>query len=135
MVGYYIEGLPIDIRQKIFNGLEDIGSMTIKRLLEEKNGYPKYKRMGLSDEQITYQKRMAERSFVTVNNIIIDNGRSRLFKKPSDTYESSKRYLELLKREDEETLVNYFGCTWDEYIPESKLNAKFIQKYLFCGAL
>lgn len=119
MIDYYIKGLPQYIRQKIFKGLEDCGSMTIKCLLEEKNGYPKYKRMGLSDEQITYQKRMAERNLITVNNIMTDNGRPPLFKKPSDTYESSKRYLELLKREDEETLVKYFGCTWDEYIPES----------------
>lgn len=62
---------------------------------------------------------MAERNLITVNNIMTDNGRPPLFKKPSDTYESSKRYLELLKREDEETLVKYFGCTWDEYIHES----------------
>lgn len=55
MIDYYIKGLPLYIRQKIFKGLEDCGSMTIKCLLEEKNGYPKYKRMGLSDEQITYQ--------------------------------------------------------------------------------
>lgn len=121
MIDYYIKGLPMDIRQEIFNGLEDIGSMTIKCLLE-KNGYPKYKRMGLSDEQIAHQKRMAERKFITVNNIMTDNGRPPLFKEPSDTYESAKRYLELLKREDEETIAKYFGCTWEEYIPESNQN-------------
>lgn len=72
---------------------------------------------GYSDCDIIMVLQDSARDFAAVNEVMVKNGRPPLFKKSSDTYASSKRYLELLKREDEETLIKYFGCTWDEYIP------------------
>lgn len=117
VIDYYIKGLPLGVRQDIFKGLQDIGSMTIKCLLEKKEGYPKYKRMGLSDEQILNQIERAKEEFEAVNNIMMKNERYPLFEDSSDTYKASGEYIELLKKRKEEELIEKFGCTFEEYIP------------------
>jgi hypothetical protein len=116
-IDYYIKGLPLGVRQNIFRGLQGIGSMTIKCLLEKNEGYPKYKRMGLSDDKILNQIERAKKEFEAVNNIMMENERYPLFKDASDTYRASGEYVELLMKRKEEELIKKFGCTFEEYIP------------------
>lgn len=119
MIDYYIKGLPMKIRQEIFRKIDDVNPIRVNELLKKSENYKSFRVKGYSDCDIIMALQDSARDFAAVNEVMVKNGRPPLFKKPSDTYESSKRYLELLKREDEETLVKYFGCTWDEYIPES----------------
>lgn len=122
MIDYYIKGLPMDIRQEIFRRMDDVNIIRVYELMEKNNNYKSFHEIGYSDCEIIKVLQESARDFAAVNEVMVKNGRPPLFKEPSDTYESSKRYLELLKREDEETIAKYFGCTWEEYIPESNQN-------------
>lgn len=117
-IDYYIKGLPFDIRQELFNRIDSIGEMTVKCLLEKDEGYPKYKRMGLTNEEIFNQIKKTIARFEAVNDIMIANERYPLFTDPSDTFQSSQEYTEMLERKSEEELIEFFGCTWDDYEPK-----------------
>ena len=138
MIDYLIKGLPFETRQKIFKSLDDIGVMSVKSLLERPENYPKFRRMGLDDDQIKRYSSRISKKFAYVNKIMVDAGRPPLFEHPFDTYESSKRYVELLVRyhredskkinassnfgkesENEEVLIKKMGSTWNDYIPKS----------------
>ena len=93
--------------------------MTVKCLLEKDEGYPKYKRMGLTNEEIFNQIKKTIARFEAVNDIMIANERYPLFTDPSDTFQSSQEYTEMLERKSEEELIEFFGCTWDDYEPKS----------------
>ncbi len=74
-----------------------------------------------------------------MNELMVKYGRPPLFADPYDTYESSLRYVEIMRRyrqsendskypsltdfgkacEWVDVLVEKMGCTWDEYVPES----------------
>ncbi|MBQ9355067.1 MAG: hypothetical protein IJT84_05245 [Clostridia bacterium] len=138
MIDYYIKGLPFETRQKILKSLDDIGVMSVKCLLERPENYPKLRRMGLDDDQIKHYSNRISQEFACVNKIMVDAGRPPLFEDPYDTYESSKRCVELLVKyhrkeskkinassnfgkdsENEAALIKKMGCTWDDYIPKS----------------
>ena len=139
MIDYYVKNLPFDARQEIFDALEEINVNIVKKMLEKESGYPGFRRIGYTDEDIASQLRKGTLRFERVNERMIQNGRPPLFTDPSDTYESSLRYVEIMRRYREresdsilpsltdfgkrremvEVLIEKMGCTWNDYVPET----------------
>lgn len=118
-VDYYMKGLPFDVRQEILKRLQDINSVTVKKLLEKNEGYPTFKGIGCSNESILAIIKQYAGKFRNANDIMIENDRMPFFSDPDDTYNSSVEYVELLKKKTEQELEEKFGCTWEEYIPKT----------------
>lgn len=116
-IDYYIKNLSIDVRQKIFNLLREVNPSTVQKLLEKDDGYPSWKSMGIQDEAITAMLSKSATRFSSINQVMIENDRPPLFVKPSDTYDSAQKYVELLKEKTEKQLQEEFGCSWEDYVP------------------
>lgn len=116
-IDFFVKGLSFDVRQEVFQGLDKIGLGKIEKLLEKNDGYPIYRSMGYSDDQIANQEAKSVVRFQAVNDIMTSNERYPLFSNPEDTYQSAKEYLNLLKKKSKEELLAEFGCLWEDYIP------------------
>ena len=116
-IDFYIKGLPFDARQEIFKRLDAVGCGKIEKLLEKPIGYPRYRSVGYTNEQIIRQEAKSTTRFAAVNAILAENGRPPLFSDPSDTYQSAMEYAVLLQKHTAEELIERFGCLWDEYVP------------------
>ncbi len=139
MIDYYVKHLPFDARQEIFGALEKVNVLAVEKMLEKEAGYPGYRSIGYSDEDIAHHLRKKSLHFERVNELMVKNGRPPLFADPSDTYACSLRYVEIMRRYREresdsvfpsltdfgkrremvDVLIEKMGCTWDDYIPES----------------
>lgn len=139
MVDYYVKGLPFDARQEIFNALERVNVLAVEKMLEKEEGYPRFRSVGYSDEDIASHLRKKSLHFKRVNELMIKNGRPPLFTDPANTYESSLRYVEIMRRYREsdgdsvfpsltdfgkrremvDVLTKKMGCSWKDYVPES----------------
>lgn len=142
MIDYYVKNLSFDARQEIFDALEKVNVLAVEKMLEKESGYPRFRSVGYSDGDIASHLRKKAQHFARVNELMIENGRPPLFDDPSDTYNSSLRYVELMRRyrqsendskypsltdfgkerEWVDVLVEKMGCTWNDYIPESYSN-------------
>lgn len=116
-IDYYVKNLSIDVRQDIFNMLSGVNPSIVKKLLEKNEGYPSWRRIGLKDDGIAAMISKSATKFSSINQIMIENERPPLFGKPSDTYDSAQRYVDLLKEKTEEELKKEFGCSWEDYVP------------------
>jgi len=139
MIDYYVKNLPFDARQEIFDALGDITTSAVEKMLEKEDGYPAYRSVGYTDDDILSQLRKGTARFQRVNELMVKNRRPPLFADPSDTYESSLRYVEIMRRYRErendspypsltdfgkrremvDVLIKIMGCTWDDYVPEN----------------
>lgn len=139
MVDYYVKNLPFDARQEIFAALERVNVLAVEKMLEKEAGYPRFRSVGYSDEDIAHHLSKKSLHFQRVNELMIKYGRPPLFADPSDTYESSLRYVEIMrryreresdsiypdltdfgkKREMVDVLIEKMGCTWEDYVPEN----------------
>lgn len=139
MIDYYVKHLPFDARQEIFSALGKINVLTIEKILEKEDGYPSYRSIGYSDEDIANQLRKMTIRFQNVNELMIQNNRPPIFADPTDTYHSSIRFVEIMRRYREcesdlaspsltdfgkrremvDVLIEKMGCTWNDYIPET----------------
>lgn len=52
MIDYYVKNLPFDARQEIFNALEKVNVLAVEKMLEKETGYPRFRSVGYSDEDI-----------------------------------------------------------------------------------
>ena len=91
MIDYFVKGLSFDARQEIFAALERITASAVKKMLEKNEGYPAYKSMFYTDEDIVNHLRKFTERFRRVNELMLQNGRPPLFADPEDTYRSSLR--------------------------------------------
>lgn len=143
MVDYYVKGLSFDARQEIFKALERVNVLAVEKMLEKEAGYPRFRSVGYSDEDIASHLRKKALHFARVNELMVKNGRPPLFADPSDTYGSSLRYVEIMRRyreresdsvfpsltdfgkrcETVDVLVEKMGCSWKDYIPETYLES------------
>ena len=112
--------------------------MYLTELLEKEKGYPRFRSVGYSDEDIVSHLWKKSAHFQRVNELMVKNGRPPLFAAPADTYACSLRYVEVMRcyrqsesdskypsltdfgieREWVDVLVKKMGCTWDDYVPE-----------------
>ena len=108
-------------------------------MLEKEKGYPRFRSVGYSDEDIEHHLSEKSAHFQYVNELMIKNGRPPLFENPLDTYGCAIRYVEIMRRYREresdsvfpsltdfgkrremvDELIKIMGCTWEEYIPEN----------------
>ena len=142
MIDYYVKNLSFDTRQEIFAALERINVNAVVKMLEKEKGYPAFRSIGYSDEEIASHLRKKSAHFQRVNDIMIANGRPPLFADSNDTYQSSLRYVEIMRRYREsesdlaspsltdfgkrremvDVLIQIMGCTWKDYVPETYSN-------------
>lgn len=117
-IDYYVKNLPLDVRQEIFKKMDDVNPVRVSELLEKDQNYKSFRYKGYSDDDILEALKQSSLDFEAVNNIMTENERYPLFDNVKDTYKSSLQYVDLLKRCKEEELIEKFGCTWEEYIPQ-----------------
>jgi len=117
-IDFYIKGLDFDTRQEIFKRLEACIAGKMRKLLEKPIGYPIFRSIGCTDEDIANQERKSTERFRAVNEIMIKNQRNPLFADPEDTYNSALEYVHLLEKQTNDDLVEEFGCLWNEYVPK-----------------
>ena len=118
-IDFYIKGLPFDIRQEIFKRLEVVHPYRMRKLLDKPNGYPIFRSLGYTEDEITEHLAIYPPRFAAVNEYMIENGRPPLFTDPHDTYRSALESVDLMEKKTEEQLLLQFGCLWQEYTPEN----------------
>ena len=116
---YYMKGLPIEVRQAIFDKFRnDISPTMMKYFLERDSGYESFKSMGFSPENIAAIGEMYSHKFEEINGIMTDNEREPLFSTPSDSFVSAQEYVEIFRERTKEELVEMFGTDLDGYDPQ-----------------
>lgn len=143
MVDYYVKHLPFDARQDIFTALDQINPLTIEKILEKVKGYPRYRSVGYTDEDIANQLRKMSVRFQKVNELMIQHNRPPLFADTTDVYACSLRFVEIMRRYREresdsalpdltdfgvrremvDALIKIMGCTWQDYVPQTYKNS------------
>ena len=116
-IDYYIKSLDIEVRQEIYRMLDDVNPSTVKKLLEKDEDYPTWRSMGFKSDAITAMLSKNAIKFSAINKAMMENQRPPLFEKPSDTYGSAQKYVDLLKEKTPEELEKEFGCSWEDYVP------------------
>jgi hypothetical protein len=117
-IDYYIKGLPFDVRQRIWELLDDINPERVRKLLEKTDGYPAFHSIGYSEESIAKIIQQSSERFRALNEYLEENNRYPFFSDPTDTYNSSLEYNDLIKKKSTEKLFEEFGCLWEEYVPK-----------------
>ena len=108
---YYMKGLPIEVRQAIFDKFRnDISPTMMKYFLERDSGYESFKSMGFSPENIAAIAEMYSHKFEDINGIMTENEREPLF--------SAQEYVEIFRERTKEELVEMFGTDLDGYEPQ-----------------
>ena len=119
-LSFYMKGLAIDVRQRLFACFKnDISDTMIKHFLEKEDGYPSFRSMGFKDEDIRLVGDSYARKFAHFNEIMIENGRPPLFSDPNDSYTSAQEYERIWKQRSAEELENMFGCSFADYVPKT----------------
>ena len=116
-IDYYIKNLSIEVRQEVFNMLRDVNPSIVQKILEKEEGYPSWKSMGLTDNEIQMMLSASTAKFYSINKLMVANKRPPLFAKSKDTYSCAKKYVDLLKEKTPEELEKEFGCSWEDYVP------------------
>ncbi len=118
-IDYYIKNLSMEVRQELYGMLDDVNPSTVKKLLEKEEDYPSWRSMGFKSDSIAVMLSKSSAKFATINKTMIENQRPPLFEKTSDTYSCAQKYVDLLKEKTEEELNEEFGCSWEDYVPET----------------
>ena len=115
---YYMKGLSIEVRQKLFYHMKtEISGTMIRWFLEEEDGYLSFRSCGFSDGEIELIGESYAEKFEHANQIMADNGRPPLFSDPHDSYLSAQEHTELMKERSDEELARMFGCSFADYTP------------------
>jgi hypothetical protein len=119
-LSFYMKGLAIDVRQLLFFRFKnDISDIMIKHFLEKEDGYPSFRSMGFTDDDIRLVGESYARKFAHFNEIMIENGRPPLFSDPNDSYTSAQEYQRIWKQRSAGELESMFGCTFVDYVPQT----------------
>lgn len=107
---YYTEGLPIEVRQKLFHHMKDeISPTMIRWFLEKDDGYPSFHSCGFSDDNIASIGATYVEKFELANQVMADNERPPLFSDPHDSYKSAQEYMRIMQERSDEELAGIFG--------------------------
>ena len=118
VLDYYMKGLSIDARQRLFDHMDrGISATMIEWFLEKEEGYPSFRSCGFSNDQIKSIGEAYVAKFEYPNQVMADNGRPPLFGDPHDSFRSAREYVEFMKLRSDEELLALFGCMFEEYIP------------------
>lgn len=117
-LGYYMKGLSIEVRQNLFRHMNtEISKMMMKCFLEKDDGYPAFHSCGFSDDDIRLIGESYVEKFEYANRVMAEHGRAPLFSDPHDSYQSAKEHTELMKQRTADEIHEYFGCTYEEFVP------------------
>lgn len=115
---FYVKGLSIDVRQRVFDFMKNEISETMMRWFREKDdGYPSLRACGYSDDEIRIICESYAPKFELVNQMMAENDRPPLFTDPHDACLSASEHAELMKLRASGELLELFGCTYEEYVP------------------
>ncbi len=117
ILDYLTKGLNLEVRQIILEKLNNISSMSLKRVLERPDDYPTLKRIGYTKEQIDEYLDNILKHFISFNEYIEKQNRNPFFN-TNDVYECAKHYFYILEMREEEELKNIMGCSYEEYKPQ-----------------
>ncbi len=117
ILDYLTKGLNLEVRQIILEKLNNISSMSLKRVLERPDDYPTLKRIGYTKEQIDEYLDNILKHFMSLNKYIERQNRNPFFN-TNDVYECAKHYFYILEMREEEELKNIMGCSYEEYKPQ-----------------
>ncbi len=117
ILDYLTKGLNLEVRQIILEKLNNISSMSLKRVLERPYDYPTLKRIGYTKEQIDEYLDNILKHFMSLNKYIERQNRNPFFN-TNDVYECAKHYFYILEMREEEELKNIMGCSYEEYKPQ-----------------
>lgn len=125
LIDLRVSGLPFDDRQNIHKLVYDIGSRSMEKMVEERDGFPSYRRMKYTDEQIENETANTVDRCRAVNEYMEKVGRPALFHHLDDKYLLAWEYYELVRyQEEEEFAKKYFVRTektpLQEYIENRK---------------
>ena len=128
VLDFYIKAMEPEARKQIFWDMQKINGIAIEHMLEKEVGYPRLKSMGLSKEDIEGYLAQYIKEFQNINNIMIGNKRKPIFEEPEDTLKSAQRYKYVNAKRTPEELLEIFGCTWEEYVPEEHIENSLDEK-------
>lgn len=116
---FYFKGMNLLIKQELYKLIDNAGpnecaKIACKNLLEKLDDHGRK----LFAERKWYQ-------FIIINDFLIARNRQPLFSNPSDVKQSAIEYLDVMKYYPDDNgfgrcsiLEEYFGCTFDEYVPK-----------------
>lgn len=91
------EDLHYTEKEKLLRLIEAIGHGMMRHMAEEKDGFPTYKTLGYTDEDIAHQKQKVKTRVNAVNEYVKQLGKPLLFTDPQDTYQTAWEYYELMR--------------------------------------
>jgi len=110
-LSYYMKGLSMEVRQRLFSFLRNDISATMTRwFLEKPDDYPSLRSCGFSDSDIQAIAATYAERFRLANQVMAENGRPPLFADLDDSYRCAQEYTELMKLRPDEELAALFGC-------------------------
>lgn len=125
LIDLRVSGLPFDDRQNIHKLINDIGVRSMERLVEERDGFPSYRRMKYTDEQIELETENTVNRCRAVNEYMEKVGRPAIFHHLDDKYLLAWEYYELLRYQEEEAFAEkYFVRTEKTPLQEHIENEK-----------
>ena len=116
-IDFYLKGLSFDIRNTMFKKLDKINPISVEHLLEKPIGYPYFKRLKYTEEEIQRYLLDIKAHFDEANAFMIAQGRRPLFSNTDDSYLSAVEFTEIMQRRPLHNLEEEFGCSFQNYIP------------------
>ena len=105
LIDVRVSGLPFDDRQNIYRLVDGIGVRSMEKMVEQNDGYPSYRRMRYTDEQIELETSNTVDRCREVNEYMEKVGRPPLFNRLDDKHLLAWEYYELLRYQEEEALA------------------------------
>lgn len=116
-IDFCIRGLSLDVRQEIFRKIDKINPVSVGHLLEKPEGYPHFKRLHYTEEELNGYLQRMKVCFDEVNAFMIAHGRYPLFSNTEDSYLSAVEYTEIMRFRPLPELEEEYGCRYRDYMP------------------
>lgn len=113
VLDYFIKGLDMQVRLDLWRLLNDINSITLKHLMDEK--HTTYYNMGLNDEQIAVVAERYVKKFEGINEYMMSYGRCPLFYDCRDLKRTGTEFINYTKCRTTEEVEEIMGCTFEEF--------------------
>lgn len=110
---FYLKGWKTMERQDFYKLMDKISPDEMYRIVNE-NLLEKY-----SEEKRRVLKEKKEYEFKRVNRYLKEHKTCPIFNNPKDIKKSSIKYIDLMQfHKDSKLLEEYFGCSFEEYVPK-----------------
>ena len=118
---YFMKDLPIETRQKLHHLLyREISRTMMGYFSEKEEGYPSFRSMSFTDEDIARYWEVIKEKILEANLIMEEEGRGPLFTDPADSLRTAGEHGYLITARPAEELEKEFGTGYRDYVPERK---------------